>query len=140
MIIGVLIVISALVMLWSNFSPFTWTDEISGIRQGHLIALRGTLDVYHIYNSHFPTSLSDLEIFIKERNPEAEIPKDPKTNKDYLYASYPSDKPTAYHLGAVLENKRATMLRSDSDFNSKAAGYVNGFDGKDPVYDIRVSK
>lgn len=97
--------------------------------------LQSNLDLYFWENNSYPTSLLELRNLAKK-----DIPKDPKTKKDYLYAYYPSENPTAYHLGAVLELKKATILKNDSDFNSESAGYVNGFDGKDPVYDLHVSK
>lgn len=101
------------------------------VRIQRLQGIQFYLDAYYAKNHSFPATLSELR---------EEVPKDPKTHDDYLYAFYPPENPTAYHLGAILEFKNATILTRDSDFNSKAAGYVNGFDGKDPVYDIHISK
>jgi type II secretory pathway pseudopilin PulG len=104
------------------------------IRIEHLQFIQSKLELYYSENNCFPTSLSQLTYLIKR-----EVPKDPITQKDYLYAFYPESRPTRYHLGAILETKNK-ILKEDADFNSKAAGYTNGFDGKDPVYDIHVIK
>ena len=52
----------------------------------------------------------------------------------FMYAYSPDKK--KYHLGVKL-TKDATALKrnTNKNFNSKLAGYVNGFDGSDPVYD-----
>ncbi len=96
--------------------------------------LAQVLDEFYKDYGFYPVSLSYL-------SPKylSEIPRDPQTGQDYFYAYYPSFKPFAYHLGARLEGERFE-LRRDDDFNSKKAGFVNGFDGEDPIYDIHRVK
>lgn len=53
---------------------------------------------------------------------------------DFLYATNPQKQ--KYHLGIRLINASASVLSSDSDFNSKNAGWQNGFSGADPLYDL----
>lgn len=65
------------------------------------------------------------------------------TGENYLYAYYPKDKPTKYHLGARLGGHNPADEKSfseDADLNSKKANYVGGFDGTDPVYDLVSGK
>lgn len=65
------------------------------------------------------------------------------TGKSYYYAYYPKDKPTAYHLGSPLGGRNPSDVKTfseDADFVSKKAGYIGGFDGKDPVYDLVSGK
>ncbi len=70
------------------------------------------------------------------------VPVQFATGENYLYAYYPKDKPTKYHLGAKLGGRNPADIKTlseDADFNSIKAGYVGGFVGVDPVYDL-VSK
>jgi predicted ribosomally synthesized peptide with SipW-like signal peptide len=62
------------------------------------------------------------------------------SGRGYLYAYYPSVKPTQYHLGLKLDasdgcaqNTIDSAMASDADFNSKTAGYINGFDGSESL-------
>ena len=54
----------------------------------------------------------------------------------FLYAYSPDKK--KYHLGVKLTKNATPLKRKDknTNFNSKLAGYINGFDGSDPVYDL----
>lgn len=61
------------------------------------------------------------------------------TGENYLYAYYPKDKPTKYHLGTKLGGNNPSdgkILSEDADYNSLKANYIGGFDGKDPVFDL----
>lgn len=103
--------------------------------------IRFQVEDYYDDKNCYPTSLSELEKFIESESTEdnkKKLPKDPKTGEDYLYAHYPAENPTSYHLGVVLEIKDDADLNDDADFNSKTAGYVNGFDGGGQVFDIHV--
>lgn len=65
------------------------------------------------------------------------------SQKDYFYAYYPEAKPTAYHIGTVLGGRNEMSPKAfaeDADLNSEKAGYVNGFNGMDPVYDLTGGK
>lgn len=58
------------------------------------------------------------------------LPTDPaSTTVPYNYSPRPDRK--NYHLGASLELLGSTVFGTDADFNSKAAGWKNGFDGAD---------
>ncbi len=96
--------------------------------------LAQALDEFYKDHGFYPVSLSYL-------SPKylSEIPRDPQTGEDYFYAYYPSFEPFAYHLGARLEGERFE-LKNDDDFNSKRVGFVNGFDGEDPIYDFHRVK
>lgn len=121
--------------LFIPLNPSSSERAINATRKSDLTYIRHQIEYYHDDNDYYPISLSELEKFIEPK----ELPKDPKTGEDYLYAYYPAENPTAYHLGVILEIKDDTDLNDDADFNSKAAGYVNGFDGRDPMFDIYVS-
>lgn len=84
------------------------------------------LDEYYSQNGVFPTSLSMLETEF------------PENQKYFSYAYYPAENPTSYHIGITLRFKEKTDLNDDADFNSKAAGFMNGFDGGGQVFDIHV--
>jgi len=96
--------------------------------------LAKALDEFYKDHGFYPVSLSYLL-------PKylSEIPRDPQTGQDYFYAYYPSFKPFAYHLGARLEGENVELIKDD-DLNSKKAGFVNGFDGEDPIYDFHGLK
>ena len=60
----------------------------------------------------------------------AVLPTDPaSTTVPYDYSASPDRK--SYHLGASLELLGSSVLGTDADFNSKTAGWKNGFDGAD---------
>ena len=80
---------------------------------------------FNVYNK-YPVDLNDTNLVQNGVLPS--LPKDPKTNADYLYASYgPSSgcgatpKPNGYHLGAVFEQPN-TETDSDADVTSLPAG------------------
>lgn len=61
------------------------------------------------------------------------------SQKDYFYAYYPNNKPTAYHIGTLLGGRNQASPKAfaeDADLNSEKVGYVNGFAGADPIYDL----
>lgn len=103
--------------------------RIAGIQN-----LAQALDEFYKDHGFYPVSLSYL-------SPKylSEIPRDPQTGQDYFYAYYPSFEPFAYHLGARLEGERFE-LKKDDDFDSKRVGFVNGFNGEDPIYDFHRVK
>ena len=92
--------------------------------------LEMSLVFYFNQNGILPESLEELY-------PEFIAKKDIVENERYLYA-YPKDRKTlTYHLGIKLEAdvENQHVLKNDKDFNSILAGYLNGFDGRDPIYD-----
>lgn len=57
----------------------------------------------------------------------------------YFYAYYPADKPTNFHLGALLGGRDpgdVLAFANDADYDSAKAGNVGGFTGVDPMYDL----
>ncbi len=78
------------------------------------------------------------------------VPRDPNDLTDtgkYTYAYPPgTNSRTTYHLGGALEDPDNLVYLTDADFDSAAAGYTGGFNGKgtgdgnppnDPFYDLR---
>jgi len=107
---------------------------VNHIRIGTVEGLRRRLEAYYQDNQAFPESLADLP---------GGPPLDPVTGMSYSYAYWPSKKPVRVHFGIVLEansgTETETALARDADFDSRAAGYMGGFDGADPVYDLRLT-
>lgn len=109
----------------------------------HLKIVKAALDSYSDKHGNFPTSLSEL----KSSSPEIAFPSDfPGPAYFYTYhSSSPysnSKKPIFFHLGiniAGCDDVGRTALESDVDINS-LTGYVSGFDGKDPIFDLANEK
>jgi len=109
------------------------TDPVDITHINNIKSLQTALEKYYANKLVYPTKLSQLAPSFMYLVPKY------SSNEDYLYAYYPADKPTKYHLGAKLGGKNPADTRifsQDADFNSNQAGYVNGFDGADPVYDL----
>ena len=126
-----MIIILFSVLLFSVPGVFVSNPSKKGMnaaRKYNMQQICDQLEKYHSKNNYFPMSLLELEI-------EPKIIKDPKTGEDYLYAYYPEENPIFYHLGITLETKDA-ILNSDADFDSRTAGYINGFDGRGQVFDV----
>ena len=100
--------------------------------------LQLALEIYFdTNNNNYPTSLNLLA-------PEfiVSLPKDPVSGNDYIYAYYPANNPSRYHLGAILEAYEES-LSHDIDCNSSLIEnncisedkllppFVNGFNGDD---------
>ena len=111
-------------LLGSDSSKKRTDDVMKNITQ----KICDQLDEYYSENGAFPTSLSMLETEF------------PESYGYHSYAYYPAENPTSYHIGVTLRLKDNVILNDDADFNSKAAGYINGFDGGGQVFDIHVSK
>lgn len=129
-------------------------DEIIAIRMNnllrpnHLRDINLALQLYFIKHKQYPVSLLQLE-----EMPGFRTPIDPD-GTSYFYSYFPQNKPTAYHLGALVEFEPALpinlspedldklkgtfviKLDEDADFNSQNEKYANGFDGKDPILDM----
>ena len=98
--------------------------------------LQLALEIYFDANNHYP---ADLNLLVPESI--GLLSKDPISNNDYIYAYYPENEPSYYHLGAILE-AYGTYLDSDNDCNSfikssciseddELPSFVNGFNGDD---------
>lgn len=95
---------------------------------GLLKQIQVGLEMYQDENKHFPAKLIDLY-------PSFFTDRDILQRKDIFYAYSPAENPQKCHLGIIVSSN-AQELDSDKDFNSKSNNYINGFDGKDPVYDL----
>lgn len=95
------------------------------------------LEKYYKDKHAYPKKLDDLmPLYVRI------VPKY-SSSKDYFYAYYPKDKPTAYHIGALLGGRNQASPKAfveDADLNSEKAGYMNGFAGADPIYDLKGGK
>lgn len=95
------------------------------------------LEKYYNDKQMYPKSLEELKPTYVRILPKY------SSSKDYFYAYYPKDKPTTYHLGALLGGRNQVSPKAfaeDTDLNSEKAGYVNGFAGADPIYDLKGGK
>lgn len=84
------------------------------------------LKFYFDDNDFYPESLNNLDV-----NSDLE-----ESIREYgiLYA-YSKDK-KKYHVGIKLDKEDYPGFGKDKDFNSKTEGFINGFDGADPIYDL----
>lgn len=113
------------------------TDPSDPSHINNLKYIKDGLEKYYNDKKMYPKALSDLvPLYLRV------VPKY-SSSKDYFYAYYPSEKPTAYHLGALLGGRNQASPKAfaeDADLNSEKAGYVGGFNGADPVYDLKGGK
>lgn len=120
--------ISSLVPLQgrSEFSPRD-KERIYNLKE-----LQLAMELYYDKNGAYPAALTLLEGegYIRK------IPSDPSTGASFFYATPQERNISTYHIGVKLEEIDNSALRTDADFNSRARGYRNGFDGSDPMYDI----
>lgn len=119
--------------LKEHMARYLAADPVDLSHIGNIKSIQGALRKYFDNKQVYPKKLSELApayLYIVSKY---------SSSQDYFYAYFPADKPTAYHLGAPLGGNNPAdgpVLSQDADFNSKKAGYVNGFDGTDPVYDL----
>ncbi|MEK9177559.1 MAG: signal peptidase I [Patescibacteria group bacterium] len=79
-------------------------------------------------HSSYPTGLANFDNYGTKQD---------FSGTGYLYAYYPKVNPTHYHLGMKIQYGAdcneiiAAGLKTKANFNSKSAGYTNGFDGTD---------
>ncbi|OGD23856.1 hypothetical protein A2Z10_02645 [Candidatus Azambacteria bacterium RBG_16_47_10] len=113
------------------------TDPSDPSHVNNIKYIIGGLEKYYNDKKMYPAKLDDL------------VPKYlnivPKysSQKDYFYAYYPESKPTAYHIGTLLGGRNQSSPKAfaeDADLDSSKNGYVNGFNGMDPVYDLTGGK
>ena len=109
------------------------TDPSDPSHINNLKYIKEGLEKYYHDKKMYPKELNDLvPLYVRI------VPKY-SSSKDYFYAYYPKDKPRAYHLGALLGGRNQASSKAfaeDADLNSEKAGYVNGFAGADPIYDL----
>ena len=89
-----------------------------------------SLKLFFDRHNKYPARPIELE----KEGDVSKLPTDPLSGKDYFYAV--SEDGRTYHIGATLEDKGNITLKNDADVNSRARGFLNGFDGADPIYDL----
>ncbi len=113
------------------------TDPTDPVHVSNLKYIQSALERYFNDKRQYPKTLGELvPAYLRV------LPKY-SSNQDYFYAHYPKEKPQFYHLGTLLGGRNssdAEAFKSDTDFNSAKAGYENGFNGLDPVYDLAGGK
>lgn len=113
------------------------TDPSDPSHINNLKYIKDSLDKYYTAKKMYPKDLNELVPLYGSIVPRY------STSKPYFYAYYPSENPTAYHIGAVLGGRNQASPKAfseDADLNSEKAGYVGGFNGADPVYDLKGGK
>ncbi|OGL75687.1 hypothetical protein A3F52_03540 [Candidatus Uhrbacteria bacterium RIFCSPHIGHO2_12_FULL_47_11] len=101
--------------------------------------IRLALTLHQREKGEYPTTLQGLV----DSKIISNVPLDSQGTA-YLYAT--NNDQSAFHVGAEIENPAPIAnLGNDSDFNSQAAGWTNGFDGRDlsgggakNVYDVTM--
>lgn len=113
------------------------TDPADPSHITNITYIIGGLEKYYNDKKTYPTKLDELvPVYINI------LPKY-SSQRDYFYAYYPESKPTAYHIGTLLGGRNQVSPKAfaeDADLNSEKEGYVNGFNGMDPVYDLAGGK
>jgi len=109
------------------------TDPTDPVHVANLKYIQGALDKYFNDRRQYPKTLGELApMYVKV------LPKY-SSKQDYFYAYSPADKPQLYHLGTLLGGRNTASpeaFKNDSDFDSAKAGWVGGFNGLDPIYDL----
>lgn len=104
------------------------------IKIASLKTLNAILATYLNDHSSYPKSLGDLD------NYGTKVTR--YFGSEYLYAYYPAVNPKYYHIGISIkvlsecDDVQTRNLESDADFNSTVDGYINGFNGNDPILDF----
>ena len=113
------------------------TDPSDPSHINNIKYIKDGLEKYYNDKRMYPKGLQELvPVYLRI------VPKY-SSSRDYFYAYYPKDKPTAYHLGTLLGGRNQASpeaFASDADLNSEKAGYINGFVGADPIYDLKGGK
>ncbi len=143
-VIAIIGILSSVVLASLNSARTKARDarRVADIKQ-----LQIALELYYDAQNKYPNSLASL-VGSSGGASLSVLPKDPN-GADYKYAINNATTPTAYHLGAVLEQSagQTTLDDGDKDFNSATtwSGIVQTspsalFDGTDggttPVYDV----
>lgn len=113
-------------------------EEVLSMRNASIMStdlkdLEVPIGLYSMGNDGlYPKSLSELiPQYVARQDLVVRI-----NSGEILYA-YSSDM-KKYHIGINVDipgTEGATLFKYDKDFDSKSAGYINGFDGEDPVCD-----
>jgi len=112
----------------SEETPFPTEQSIAGKSADlqkflHVRSLQKDLYFYYSREGVYPETLETL------------VPENPKINaRIFLYSVNPQKN--SYHLGYKFNTLDEPNLFKDYDFNSELVGWLNGFSGEDPVYDV----
>ena len=113
------------------------TDPSDPSHISNLKYIQEGLEKYYNDKSAYPKKLDELVPLYARVLPKY------SSSRDYFYAYYPKDKPTTYHIGTLLGGRNHASpeaFAKDADLNSEQAGYVGGFNGADPIYDLTGGK
>lgn len=107
--------------------------SMATMRSAELKSIQMALELYLMGGNNLPDSLTELIPDYLAKKDAIEF-----INNDEIFYSYSSDRKN-YHMGIQLDEavlKDYTGFNNDKDFNSGATNYINGFNGKDPIYDL----
>lgn len=113
------------------------TDPTDPSHVSNIKYIQAGLEKYYNDKRAYPKKLDELVPFYISVLPKY------SSQKEYFYAYYPKDKPTAYHIGTLLGGRNGMSPKAfaeDADFDSSKESYVNGFPGADPIYDLKGGK
>ncbi|MCR4322669.1 MAG: hypothetical protein NUV61_01110 [Candidatus Azambacteria bacterium] len=113
------------------------TDPADPSHINNIKYIREGLEKYYNDKKMYPKNLDELVPTYARILPKY------SSSRDYFYAYYPEAKPTAYHIGTLLGGRNQASpqaFATDADLNSEKAGYIGGFNGADPIYDIKGGK
>lgn len=96
--------------------------RLSDLRQ-----IQTALALYEGINQQYPTDMYGAGVLVPTFM--TLVPTDPLGARLYVYAT--SGTQNDYHLGATIEEANSVSRDTDSDFDSAAAGWTNGFNGLD---------
>ncbi len=151
-VIAIIGILSSVVLASLNSARMKARDAR---RVADLKQIQVALELYYDANNKYPVALGQL-VGSTNGASLSVLPKDPNNvvanaAGGYKYAINNATTPTAYHLGATLEQTagQTTLVNTDRDFSSSGASWANNttspndsvpFDGADtgttPVYDV----
>ena len=113
------------------------TDATDPSHVNNIKYIQSALERYYNDKRQYPKQLEELVPYYLTILPKY------SSSRNYFYAYYSAEKPQKYHIGALLGGRNEASpvaFRSDSDLDSAKAGYINGFNGMDPVFDLESGK
>ena len=136
-VIAIIGILSSVVLASLNSARAKGRDarRLADVKQ-----LQLALELYHDAENQYPATTSVAALVTPGYI--AAIPTDPTDGSAYPYAGIGSAATcTSFHLGATLEDADHNALNGDIDYDSSStectAADGEGFDGADPIYDIR---
>lgn len=127
-VLGVLVALGIIGFLFLTFVVKSSLDDARSksleiAKAVSLSTIATSLELAYDENDQkYPTDLSGIS------NPGVDM-------TGVMYAYSPDQK--RYHLGIRLSDPATSSLGRDDDFDSSLAGYINGFAGADPVFDLK---